>query len=334
MCNINAVFKKAGMNCTQRLSDMTAVSSMTNDTGEGIFLSSGHKVIKAKRLGFASLAKDITESKVVIAHERLATSGNTSLEMAHPFYNDRFVLFHNGVFNKGSFDWRGFCGKTGKSDTKIFFDSFISKFAEVNDIPKAINAALRFVNGGTYSVIIYDKKTDECYYFKNNFTDMHVMETADGCLVMTTNEKNLGFWEAKNELFIEPERIYRVKRTFTGYELPVVGKIESGYDYISEEIPSKASRKHKRKAKYEAVPEFKFRFFEDMVFPIVDFSFALPFILVWGGAKLTVFVCEFVLKRLMPDGGIFDDNVSDIPQHRGTPIRGPKRTCGAIPGCG
>lgn len=236
MCNINVIFKPEGLDVTQRLSDMTAISWLNNDDGEGAFFSCDNTVVRSpeKRIPVYMYADKIKKSTCVVFHERLSTSGGNTLASTHPFYNERFVLVHNGVFYQAN-GW-GVANK--KSDTAKFFDNFVAAFTISNDILPAIKAALQKTGNGSYSIFIYDKQVKVGYYFKEESTEMNMIETQDGCLVLTTNYKNTEFWAKKKVLNIGAGKLLRVTQHDGKFNLEVVGNLEKVRTY-SYPKPSK-----------------------------------------------------------------------------------------------
>ena len=239
MCNINAVFKKPGIDCTQQMSDMSAVSFAKNSDGEGIFTSASDKVTKTDgRLNVLRMRREITDSDVIITHERYTTSG-FSKENTQPFENERFVLAHNGVFWKtwddepaveGATDenipaWQ--CGYSmRKSDTAIFFDKFVAQFAASKNMAAAIGVALDKMGGGSYSIIIYDKLEKRTFYLKNFSTVMFVGRMRDGTMVMSTNPSNLDiFWDVESTEIPLEDRLYEIKYQKGKYDMIDLGKI-------------------------------------------------------------------------------------------------------------
>ena len=200
MCNLNVFVKKTGRDFTIPLCNATAHSFTRNNHGEGAFFSYDSKVLKSKeKINFYNQGKRIRRSRFVITHQRFATSG-FSEEYTHPFVSDRWVLIHNGIFNRSD-------GQ--KSDTATFFEFFCKAFDEKKILGEAISKALDEVNSGSYSIFLYDRK-DKCgYYFKGNGLSISVVKTKGGNFFITTDDANLIFVNVKTKYTIESKHLYQ-----------------------------------------------------------------------------------------------------------------------------
>ncbi|GAF83169.1 unnamed protein product, partial [marine sediment metagenome] len=171
MCNLNIIFKtnKNDRDITSFLMGVTSNSYVSNSDGDGLFVN--NKLVKGfNKIDLFKYKKDITPAKIVITHQRKATSG-FSEKWVQPFVNKDFVLVHNGIVDD-------FQGKKG-SDTWGFFKKFNKEFynqtfgKREEKIVKAIKKLLDNRKNQFYSILILDKKTNISYYFKNSRASIH-----------------------------------------------------------------------------------------------------------------------------------------------------------------
>lgn len=218
MCNINSLFvkNKTGKLITPFMMAVTSHSFATNSDGEGFYLDSINKVIKSmNKIDYYEYSNSFENSKVIITHQRLSTSG-FELEYNHPFSNDDFVLVHNGIINQ-------FKKQIG-SDTFGFWENFNNEFKR---LPTKILRGERIIKVirklfekdiGSYSILIYDKKTQDTYYFKGTGYPQIKFYKSNNFLFVTTNPNNstfLSMIDSKEfkELEIKDRKIYKINPT-------------------------------------------------------------------------------------------------------------------------
>jgi len=239
MCNLNILItKKEG-----RIKDIvgflmaTTSNSFTNNPdGEG-FWAGGVLVKGYEKINYVKYAEQIIDSNIVITHQRLSTSGHDE-KYCHPFEDDDFVLVHNGIIND-------FLGKNG-SDTYGFFKQFTKQFKKDKGknreerIKKIIKDLLENLSFGSYSIALFDKKTEKLYYFKNFSTEIHFYENENFIYISTIEENKLFLnliGEGFKELDIKDNIIYRtsIKEDIVirniGEIKDYLGDYGGGYDY-------------------------------------------------------------------------------------------------------
>lgn len=212
MCNINAIWiNKNNTKLNSFLIAVTSNSFADNSHGEGVYFSSDNSVIKSKdKIDYLDYNSQIDNSKLIITHQRYSTSG-FEVKYNHPFENKDFILVHNGIINQFK--------ELDGSDTFGFFNKFVNKFNNIKTHTsrecKIVSILKKLFNtdDGSYSIIIYDKKTKVNYYFKN--TPEINFYINDNILFVTTNSNNkiflslLGNIKFK-KLDIKPREIYKI----------------------------------------------------------------------------------------------------------------------------
>lgn len=219
---------------------VTSNSYASNDDGDGVYFQSSDKVIKSLgKINLYNMSNDIQNSSLVITHQRLSTSGHT-IDYVHPFYNDDFVMVHNGIINQFKQD--------EGSDTFGFWILFNKEFAKsfkfsMNDtedkmkqerekiIAKIIKKLFKD-DQGSYSIFIYDKKTSRSYYFKNKSTSIYCYRI-DNIVYITTNYSNktlINLLEIDKEVVtidIEDYKIYRFENTDTHIKIACIDNLKN-----------------------------------------------------------------------------------------------------------
>ena len=210
MCNINILIKKKGHfprveKILPVIQHVTGYSFVTNSDGEGAYFSKSKKLKKGlKKLDYGVYKTEIDESRTIITHQRISTSGFSN-KYTQPFMNRDFVLVHNGILS--SF----VRGK--KSDTSVMFETLTKNFrlgkskTRERRIVKAIQKTLD-ENGGSYSILLYDRITGLSYYFKSDSTSIQFL-VGDYLFISTSNVGSL-IPETFKEIKIQSQVIYRI----------------------------------------------------------------------------------------------------------------------------
>lgn len=189
MCNLNILIKsnlceKDNIKTPAFMMGVTSASFITNNDGDGLFIKD--LLVRSKnKINLFKYFEEIVENDIIITHQRLATSGFES-EYIQPFENKDFILIHNGVIND-------FLEDKG-SDTFGFFRLFTKEFYNKTGLSREdriVKIVKKLLNGisGSYSIVLYDKKTKKICYFKNDTTKIHFYSSKK-MLFITTNELN------------------------------------------------------------------------------------------------------------------------------------------------
>jgi len=201
MCNINILITKSNKNKEIKnvfLSYLNACASSyaTNTDGDGYFCNG--KIKKSFNfLNRFNLLSDFKKSKIIISHQRIATSGYTENNL-QPFSSERFVFVHNGIL-----DSEKYYSDATKSDSLNFFNLFLIEFEKNKDILKTLKKL--FTNEyGYYSIAILDRLKNTLYYIKNATANISFYLVNNNSLYITTKENNKIF-------FNEPIKEYEIK---------------------------------------------------------------------------------------------------------------------------
>ena len=218
MCNLNILYRKKGKsNITGFLMASSSHSYIGNSHGEGIYLSSIDEAHKSKsKIDYNKFIDSIEQSDVIITHQRWSTSG-FDVKFNHPFHNENFVMVHNGIINQFlSTDVQ----KKKGSDTYGFWLKFNEEFNKLRkkdtrqDRIVKVLKRLFLDDDGSYSILIYDKKTKISYYFKN-YPQIHFYTNEDYLFITTEddNKEFLSLISSKEFIELEINRriIYQIK---------------------------------------------------------------------------------------------------------------------------
>lgn len=203
MCEIQFI-KRLNSNLT--IEDITefktlmSLGSMTNDDAFGIF---NDKVL-IKQIGKFdknSLKRidinKLLQSNFLIGHNRFKTTGEASHNFNnHPFILNDFVLVHNGMINNYNTLKKNY-GINHKIETDTFIilwliNHYFQSYHHENRQKRIIKAIKKTTKKliGSYSVFLYDKITNNIYYFKNYPTNFSFC-LKDNVLIGTTEKENL-----------------------------------------------------------------------------------------------------------------------------------------------
>ena len=130
ICNINILLKSKEVN-QESLQDVMAVlmgvtsnSFISNRDGDGVYFDYNDVLVKSlQKINYCRFEKQIRDSKFILTHQRIATSGLTE-KYTQPFSNNSkdFVILHNGIMSEFV---------EGKhSDTYNFFNKFLRSFKD------------------------------------------------------------------------------------------------------------------------------------------------------------------------------------------------------------
>ncbi len=181
MCNINIIVNKSEKykNLLFVLNSITKESFKNNNDGEGF--------IEIDKKGEIFIKKDVNKIKynkekinIILTHQRKSTSG-FGAENTHPHESKNFLMLHNGViFNESDHK---------KSDSRIYLDNLQKIY---NNLGNTINSIKKSENSlfGSYSIVLFDKKHKNIYYYKNDLTSMYFIDTND-VLIMSTDLNNM-----------------------------------------------------------------------------------------------------------------------------------------------
>jgi len=229
MCNLNIFINtdKTDLSFLSFLDSATKNSYLGNPDGDGVYFSDENIIIKTSdRLNYLKFEDNIKNSKFILSHQRIATSGKTA-KYLQPFDDKEFTLLHNGILS----DYVG----DGHSDTYNLFREFLRVFnsdkttAREKKIIKAIKSVLD-ENTGSFSICLFDKITQNLYYFKNSRSSIYGFRSEDKkSLYLTTINDNEEFLKLYNSNYnpfqIRDNKIYRISaRAKTN--IKIVGEIK------------------------------------------------------------------------------------------------------------
>ncbi len=239
MCNLNIIIKRENaisdkhdlIKLRDFLNKVTTKSYENNSDGDGVYIID--TIVKSKnKVDINKFKEMLKQTNIILTHQRLATSGLTE-EYTQPFQEHNFVLAHNGIINT-------FLEEVG-SDTFGFFNQFIDNFKSLKKtkatreekIIKSVKKLLDKLEYGSFSISLYDKKSKNLYYFKNDSTDIHFFRS-DKMLYITTEEDNIQFLQNLEGKFkkvkIKNLDIYRIDGEL---DIKSIGKIKKSKGFKS-----------------------------------------------------------------------------------------------------
>lgn len=158
-----------------------------HSTGAGFVGRYNDSITVAKALGnpFNLLHSDEFEeaisvkhtSKVLLGHNRYATTGDKTVANAHPFALDNVIGMHNGTLDRHShsdlLDYKKF-----GTDSEAIFNSF-----DKEDVPSTLK-----VMSGAWALVWYDKRDGTLNFLRNDKRPLHYCYSADRCTIIWASE--------------------------------------------------------------------------------------------------------------------------------------------------
>ena len=224
MCNINiikSITNRKSARLTECMNVVSFNSFLSNKDSEGFYCED----FKVKR----SLDKQVMkgEHSLIVSHQRISTSGKNA-EMTQPLESKNFILTHNGVMRT----LNGISiGNVKESDTYEYLQKFEEYYALSGDTIKTIQQICKETTG-SYSIVLFNKKTKEFYYYKNYITNMYIAKSKS-YLMLSTKEENVEYMQkyfggesereaVKHEVIYDLNRNFEAVAEFNIYEPPKV----------------------------------------------------------------------------------------------------------------
>lgn len=149
--------------------DITEIEDACKYNNDGfsitILTNDGVDMLKTVDLkSFVETYKEMYDNKLLdnveyIIHCRIATNGKVCKKNCHPFENDNYILWHNGVISEFSSD-------KDKVDSEQFLNKY---FMNANMKEETIMKKLNSVSGSRF--VLYDKNTKKVYQSDNMLLD-------------------------------------------------------------------------------------------------------------------------------------------------------------------
>ena len=164
-----------------------------------------------------------TPSYFLATHQRFATSGLKDENGSHPHFSDGLYVLHNGIiYGKGN---------EKESDTEIFTKELGEEYKKNGgNCVEAIKTICKKTSG-SFSILVYEEKTEKMYYFKDGSTKMFIVESEEW-MVMSTSESNVIY--AKTYLGIEDKvREFRDMELYDIFQDKYITKLEKDYTFYN-----------------------------------------------------------------------------------------------------
>lgn len=189
MCGIvgTIALREEGLNrdATNTLRDLTFIDTVRGADSTGVFF---HKedakekhslwVYKDAVPGYEFLGGRndwwdmLGKSAFAIVHNRAATIGKVTKELAHPFTEGTVTGVHNGTVRA----WEHLC-RDIPVDGMMDSHAIIALLAHTDPDPEAVTAVLQKLEFGAYSLVWYDKRTETLRFARNHDRPMTMVRT-------------------------------------------------------------------------------------------------------------------------------------------------------------
>lgn len=202
--------------------------------------------LETHRIGIVSLDDELPDTKEdVINDEDYDYNRNH-----HPFKLGDFTLMHNGMISNAQKLHNEYNFQTTIStDSYVILEliDYFFKKSNIKDRVKRISMAIQDtcdkLKGG-YSVVLYDKRGKNKFYFKNAIKPFSLCKYGDSVLCGSTSHKNLDylyFGMEKEEILIKNKRVYLITSDKTAPVIDVTSNKRKSsesktlYDILSNE---------------------------------------------------------------------------------------------------
>ncbi len=202
----------AGMGKSTRHSPKWNWSKNWKDNMANIFLpTTGWNVINLEDEG-PEIENDNIKKK--FTHKDFSENRNH-----HPFKLGNFTLIHNGtIFNAQDIHDEYNFQTNINTDSYVILEliDYFFKKSNIRDRIRRIASAISNTCeklDGRYSVILYDKKGKNTFYFKNKLTSFSLCKYGDKILCGSTSQENLNYLYSgmdREDIYIRNKRVYLI----------------------------------------------------------------------------------------------------------------------------
>jgi len=244
MCNLNIFIKSHKKNHDKLkkiisfLEVTTTNSFLYNNDGDGFYFDYNNKLIKSEhKINLLKYSQDIKNSNFILSHQRLATHGLKN-KYIQPFKNNDFIFLHNGILS-------GYTN-TQHSDSYLFFNEFYKAFLSFKDVKREDNIikALQLLLNevlGSFSICVFDIKTNILYYVKSSTTQIYFYRNKDLNEAFLSTKDNKQILNLYDSSFIGLRPFdYKIYKFFIKEKkilYSVVGNIKPyTYTYLSDSV--------------------------------------------------------------------------------------------------
>jgi hypothetical protein len=128
----------------------------------------------------------IRGARWAIGHNRAATVGKVTEELAHPFHYENVVGVHNGTVRGWRYYWKEHESKG--SDSAALY----AALNEIDPDPEKVTEFLSEISAGAYTLVWYDNRVDEIRMVRNIERPLHLVNTEAG-LLWSSEARQLSF---------------------------------------------------------------------------------------------------------------------------------------------
>ena len=229
MCEINAIIKMGDSylseNDREEFLKMLEAGGKYNSDAWGCFTKSFKEKHEGNHIS-QNLKINFGKDWFIVGHNRLGTGGDPKDNRNnHPFWNDKYIMVHNGtitnaddLIKKYNLDIHGI-----QTDSFVIL-KLIEMFESQNNLKKTLNRVLPLLIGD-YSILLYNIKKDEIYYFKDSSTSFTIELIGNNTIVASTNKNRVkNFGNIKKWNFFNLVRIPHYNGDLKSYHLYKIEK--------------------------------------------------------------------------------------------------------------
>ena len=168
----------------------TGVFSVTKDGGAKLVKSAGPPYMLFVSEAFHKFWAEImpARTRILVGHNRYATTGQKTTKHAHPFMKDKIVMVHNGSLDNS----------TSTPDFKKFE---VDSEAMTHSIATIGLEATLAKTDGAYAIVYWDLKTQTLNMVRNHERPLHVFRDKMMGRVLFASEKEMLEWIVKRNFY-------------------------------------------------------------------------------------------------------------------------------------
>ena len=242
MCGIVGIYSTKPSGATNALAqafrDLLVLDSLRGFDSTGMFYEDGKgetKYIKKAITGAEFVRDNVSRNSMrgyryAIGHNRAATIGKVTDELAHPFVYENVCGVHNGTISS----WRWLfddADQSVESDTAKLYSQLDKTDADV----KSVIGVLDEAEAGAYALVWRDRRVNELRIARNTDRPLSIAETEDG-LVFASEAEFVDFAVARAGLKRVADTFSL--KTYTLLCIPLDGESEA---YTTEYTPTPKS---------------------------------------------------------------------------------------------
>ena len=201
MCEINAIVKIGDCHLSDQdeseFLKMLEAGGKRNSDAWGYFTPTFTNKFSGNHIS-QNLKINHADDWFIVGHNRLSTGGDPKdNKNNHPFCSNNYIMMHNGRITNTDKLIKKYNLETENINTDSYVILKLIEQFHSSNFKNTLNNVLPLIEG-TYSILIYDKKYDQLYYFKDHNTSFNIGISGKNTIVMSTSKRRIKNFNKKN----------------------------------------------------------------------------------------------------------------------------------------